>query len=132
MKNLIPSFATPILTDGALPDPVPFEEVAAAQPQDMASAIAFALSRALHPSMDSKVGRPVALIVTPAFQNERGRMLGWGAAGLGLAHDRTSPPCSSPTTGPHAPPAVRASRPWGRSIAPATVGSMSTSARGRS
>lgn len=76
------------LASAAFPDPVPFEEVAAAEPQDIASAIGFALWRALETSMHGKEGRPVAVIVTPAFQNERGLLLGWGARRLGLDHER--------------------------------------------
>jgi protein ImuA len=70
------------------PDPAPFEEVAAAEPQDVASATGFALWRALEAAQDKGDGRPVALIVTPAFQNERGRLFGWGARRLGLDHAR--------------------------------------------
>jgi protein ImuA len=70
----------------AFPDPVPFEEVAAAQPQDVASATAFAIWRALEGARGD--GRPVALIVTPAFQNERGRLFSWGAKSLGLDQGR--------------------------------------------
>jgi protein ImuA len=71
-----------------LPDPVAFEEVAAAEPADMASAIGFALWRMLEAAERRDDLRPVAMIVTPAFQNERGRLFGWGAAQWGLAQDR--------------------------------------------
>jgi protein ImuA len=76
------------IAQAAFPDPVPFEEVAAAEPQDVASATGFALWRALETAERREDGRPVALIVTPAFQNERGRLFGWGARRLGLDHDR--------------------------------------------
>jgi protein ImuA len=92
-ENKLGTYLYPIMTiqlhsiaPGACPDPVPFEEVAAAQPQDMASAIGFALWRALEGARGD--GRPVALIVTPAFQNERGRLFGWGARQLGLEQPR--------------------------------------------
>ena len=71
-----------------LPDPASFEEAAAAEPQDVAAATAFALWRALEAAARRQDGRPLALIVTGAFQNERGRLFGWGAQPLGLSHDR--------------------------------------------
>lgn len=67
-----------------VPDAVSFEEVAAAEPQDMASAVAFAVWRALAGAGREGDRRPVAMIVTPAFQNERGRLFSWGARDLGL------------------------------------------------
>ena len=78
----------PAFPPAALPDPAPFEEAAAAQPQDLASVMAFALSRALEGAEARGDGRPLAFITTPLFQNERGRLFGWGAADLGLPHDR--------------------------------------------
>jgi protein ImuA len=66
------------------PDPVSFEEAAAAEPQDMASAVAFGLWRALEAAGRQQDDRPVAMIVTRAFQNERGRLFSWGAAAMGL------------------------------------------------
>src|ERR1700742_3067674 len=68
----------------ALPTPEPFEEAAAAHPQDMAPAVAFALSRALTAAQERGDDRPVAMGSTPLFDNERGRLFGWGARGLGL------------------------------------------------
>ena len=76
------------IASAVFPDPVPFEEVAAAEPQDVASAIGFALWRALEAARRQGDGRPVALIVTPAFQNERGRLHGWGVRQLGLDQAR--------------------------------------------
>lgn len=76
--------ALPSPLSAALPDPAPFEEVAAAEPRDVASAIGFSFWRAL----EREDRRPLALIVTPAFQNERGRLHGWGARDLGLGHER--------------------------------------------
>ena len=72
----------------ALPDPAPFEEAAAAQPQDLPSAVAFGLSRALEAAAARGDVRPIAFIATPLFHNERGRLHGWGAAALGLGHER--------------------------------------------
>ncbi len=80
------TFQTFPIAPVALPSPVSFEEVAAAEPQDMASAIGFGLWRALEAA--GKDARPLALIVTPAFQNERGRLFGWGASQWGLDHSR--------------------------------------------
>jgi protein ImuA len=68
----------------ALPEPEPFEEAAAAQPQDLAAALAFALSRAIAAAEGRCDGRPVAMVSTPLFEHERGRLFGWGARGLGL------------------------------------------------
>ena len=68
----------------ALPAAEPFEEAAAAHPQDMAPAVAFALSRALAAAEARDDLRPVAMVSTPLFDNERGRLFGWGARGLGL------------------------------------------------
>src|ERR1700744_5152689 len=67
-----------------LPAPEPFEEAAAAHPQDMAPAVAFALSRALAAAEARGGGRPGAMVSTPLFDNERGRVFGWGVRGLGL------------------------------------------------
>jgi protein ImuA len=72
----------------ALPDPEPFEEAAASQPQDLASALAFALSRAIAAAEGRGDGRPVAMVSTPLFDHERGRLFGWGARGLGLDPSR--------------------------------------------
>ena len=68
----------------ALPAPEPFEEAAAAHPQDMAPALAFALSRGLAAAEGRGDDRPVAMVSTPLFDHERGRLFGWGARGLGL------------------------------------------------
>jgi protein ImuA len=71
-----------------LPDPASFEEVAAAQPQDVGSALAFSIWRALEAADRQDDGRPMAVVVTPLFQNERGRLFGWGARRLGLPQER--------------------------------------------
>ncbi|MGZ3275930.1 MAG: ImuA family protein [Caulobacteraceae bacterium] len=68
----------------ALPALEPFEEAAAAHPQDLASALAFALSRAIEAAQGRGDDRPVAMVSTPLFEHERGRLFGWGAWGLGL------------------------------------------------
>ena len=73
---------------GVLPDPEPFEEAAAAHPQDLAAALAFALSRAIAAAERRGDGRPVAMVSTPLFDHERGRLFGWGARGLGLDPSR--------------------------------------------
>ncbi|HEY4029129.1 MAG TPA: hypothetical protein VGM25_02200 [Caulobacteraceae bacterium] len=79
---LVPDPGTP--DPGALPGAEPFEEAAAAQPQDLAAALAFALSRAIEAAEGRGDGRPVAMVSTPMFDHERGRLFGWGARGLGL------------------------------------------------
>ena len=80
---------TPVSShSGALPDPEPFEEAAAAHPQDLASTLAFALSRATLAAERRGDGRPVAMVSTPLFDHERGRLFGWGARGLGLDPSR--------------------------------------------
>lgn len=66
------------------PNDEPFEEAAAAHPQDLAPALAFALSRALQAAERRQDGRPVAMVSTPLFDHERGRLCAWGARGLGL------------------------------------------------
>ena len=71
-----------------LPDPEPFEEAAAAHPQDMAAALAFALSRVLEAASGQGDDRPLAMITTPLFHNERGRLSSWGARALGLDSGR--------------------------------------------
>jgi protein ImuA len=83
---MTPFLAT--VSAAALPDPVPFEEVAAGEPGDVGSAIGFALWRALEAAARAEDRRPIAMVVTPAFQNERGRLHGWGARDLGLGHER--------------------------------------------
>jgi protein ImuA len=82
----MPHSASSLVDQGlaALPTPEPFEEAAAAHPQDMAPAVAFALSRALTAAQERGDDRPVAMVSTPLFDNERGRLFGWGARGLGL------------------------------------------------
>lgn len=67
-----------------LPDDEPFEEAAAAHPQDIAPALAFALSRALAAAEGRQDGRPLAMVSTPLFDHERGRLSAWGARSLGL------------------------------------------------
>ena len=71
-----------------LPDPEPFEEAAAAHPQDLVSTLAFALSRATLAAEGRGDDRPVAMVSTPLFDHERGRLFGWGARGLGLDPSR--------------------------------------------
>ena len=72
----------------AYPEPEPFEEAAAAHPQDLAAALAFALSRAIEAAERRGDSRPVAMVSTPMFEHERGRLFGWGARGLGLDPSR--------------------------------------------
>jgi len=72
----------------ALPDPEPFEEAACAHPQDIASTLAFALSRAIEAAEGRGDDRPVAMVSTPLFEHERGRLFSWGARGLGLDPSR--------------------------------------------
>jgi protein ImuA len=74
----------PSVSPAVLPDPEPFEEAAAAHPQDMAAALAFALSRVLAAADGAGDGRPLAMVTTPLFHNERGRLSAWGARALGL------------------------------------------------
>jgi protein ImuA len=85
---MIQTSSIPIADCGALPAPAPFEEAAAAQPQDMAAALAFGLARALDAADARADSRPVAFVATSLFQNERGRLCGWGARDLGLPQDR--------------------------------------------
>jgi protein ImuA len=68
----------------ALPESEPFEEAACAHPQDIACALAFVLSRAIGAAEGRGDDRPVAMVSTPLFDHERGRLFGWGARGLGL------------------------------------------------
>lgn len=68
----------------ALPDPEPLEEAAAAHSQDMAAALAFALSRVLEAADGAGDGRPLAMAATTLFHAERGRLSAWGARALGL------------------------------------------------
>ena len=72
----------------AYPEPEPFEEAAAAHPQDLAAALAFALSRAIEAAEGRGDDRPVAMVSTPLVDHERGRLFGWGARGLGLDPSR--------------------------------------------
>ena len=71
-----------------LPDPEPFEEAAAAHPQDRAATLAFALSRALQAADGAGDDRPLAMVATGLFHNERGRLSAWGARALGLDPDQ--------------------------------------------
>jgi protein ImuA len=82
-----PAF-NPVPLSGDLPTSEPFEEAAAAQPQDFASTLAFALSRALQASEGRGDGRPVAMVATPFAVREHGRLFGWGARAFGLDPDR--------------------------------------------
>jgi len=74
----------PLPSPVCLPHPEPFEEAAAAHPQDLVPALAFALSRALEAAEGRQDDRPVAMVTTPVFDRERGRLSAWGARGLGL------------------------------------------------
>ncbi len=71
----------------ALPQPAPFEDVAAAHPQDLGSSLTFALYRAIEAAQRRNDRRPVSLVATPHFHNERGRLFARGAQALGLSHD---------------------------------------------
>jgi len=74
----------PSLAPVVLPDPEPFEEAAAAHAQDMAATLAFALSRVLEAADGAGDHRPLAMVTTSLFDNERGRLSAWGARALGL------------------------------------------------
>jgi protein ImuA len=74
----------PLPSPVRLPHPEPFEEAAAAHPQDLVPALAFALSRALEAAEGRNDDRPMAVVTTPVFDRERGRLSAWGARGLGL------------------------------------------------
>jgi protein ImuA len=74
----------PLQSPVCLPEPEPFEEAAAAHPQDLVPALAFALSRALEAAEGRHDDRPVAMVTTAASDRERGRLSAWGARGLGL------------------------------------------------
>lgn len=56
--------------------------------QDMPAALAFAIARSLEAAEKRADLRPLVFVASPAFQNERGRLSGWGAQGLGLAPER--------------------------------------------
>ena len=86
MKTLPAPLAPGLVAPGlpALPAPEPFEEAAAAHPQDLAPTLAFASSRALLAAEGRGDDRPLALVSTVPFEHERGRLSGWGARGLGL------------------------------------------------
>jgi protein ImuA len=77
---MIQSLSSPV----CLPGPEPFEEAAAAHPQDLVPVLAFALSRALEAAEGRNDDRPVAMVTPSAFDRERGRLSAWGARGLGL------------------------------------------------
>jgi protein ImuA len=79
------TFALPSIVP---PQPQSFEEAAASQPRDLACTLAFALWRALAAGRAGGEHRPIALVATPLFHNERGRLHGWGARDLGLPHAR--------------------------------------------
>lgn len=72
----------------ALPAPEPLEEIAPAEPQDLPSAAAFALDRALRTGEANSDHRPLAFIAERAWLNEHGHPFGWGCKGLGLDHER--------------------------------------------
>jgi protein ImuA len=86
--DFIPAQGLDVPGLAALPAAEPFEEAAAAHPQDLAPALAFALSRALEAAEGRQDGRPVAMVSTPLFDHERGRLSAWGARGLGLDPSR--------------------------------------------
>lgn len=81
---MIDPVSSPVRQGLVLPDPEPFEEAAAAHPQDLVPALAFALSRILEAAERRDDRRPVAMLSTPLFDRERGRLSAWGARGLGL------------------------------------------------
>jgi protein ImuA len=78
----------PLSAPVALPAPEAFEEAAAAHPQDVASTLAFGLARALEAADARADLRPFAMVTSPLFGNEWGRLSGWGARGLGLDASR--------------------------------------------
>jgi protein ImuA len=64
------------------------EEVAPTAVQDLTSAAAFALSRAVQAAERNGDGRPLAFVAERAWLNEHGHPFGWGCARLGLPHER--------------------------------------------
>ena len=72
----------------ALPAPEPLEEVAPATVQDLPSATAFALARAIEAAGRANDLRPLAFVAERAWLNEHGHPFGWGCANLGLPHAR--------------------------------------------
>jgi len=72
----------------ALPAPEPLEEIAPNEPQDLPSAAAFALDRALRTAEANGDQRPLAFVAERAWLNEHGHPFGWGCRGLGLSHER--------------------------------------------
>ena len=72
----------------ALPASEPLEEIAPAEPQDLPSAAAFALDRALGAAGANGDLRPLAFVAERAWLNEHGHPFGWGCKGLGLGHER--------------------------------------------
>lgn len=80
-----PITATSLLAPGLYPEACePLEEVGAAQPADIAVALAFALCR-LGPAADP---RPWVMATTPMWLRERGRPFARGLARLGAAPER--------------------------------------------
>ena len=71
-----------------LPPPEPLEEIAPAAAQDLPSATAFALARAIAKALQTGDRRPLAFIAERAWLNEHGHPFGWGCADLGLPHQR--------------------------------------------
>jgi len=67
--------------------PEPLEEVAAAQPADVAAALGFALSR-LGAPCETADARPLALVTTALWLRERGRPFSHGLAAWGAAAER--------------------------------------------
>jgi protein ImuA len=72
----------------ALIAPEALEEIAPAEPQDLPSAAAFALDRALRAAQANRDARPLAFVAERAWLNEHGHPFGWGCRGLGLGHER--------------------------------------------
>jgi protein ImuA len=71
-----------------LPAPESLEEIAPGAPQDLPSATAFALDRALRAARQNADPRPLAFVAERAWLNEHGHPFGWGCKGLGLGHER--------------------------------------------
>jgi protein ImuA len=80
--------APKLFTAKALPAPEPLEEIAPSEPQDLPSAAAFALDRALRAAAANSDSRPLAFVAERAWLNEHGHPFGWGCQALGLGHER--------------------------------------------
>ena len=84
----VPSGSFKPLPDQVLPPAQALEEIAPAGHQDLPSAAAFALARALQEARTKADPRPLAFVAEKAWLNEHGHPFGWGCLGLGLAHER--------------------------------------------